>query len=108
MPRRLETDADVDDYGWSAPAAVDPPHEMHQLAQTLVARPRQAQPLRLTADPPRRLGDRHLPVVEADERLEEARRDAGSNRRHSSECGVTRLTNLPRLRAIPAQVTVCY
>jgi hypothetical protein len=46
---------------------------MDELADPLIARPRQSKPLGLPAQPPVDLGDRNARVVEADESFDETR-----------------------------------
>src|SRR5918999_4757470 len=55
---------------------------MDELADSLVTRPGQAETVRLAPDAPAGLGDRNSLAVEADNRLEQSRRDAGSDGRH--------------------------
>src|SRR4029077_2317107 len=85
----------------------DVPRLVHQLANPLVARPRQPQPLRLGTDTTVGLRDRPAPVVEAHDRLDQPSRDP---RRHGDHAEIV----APELSrgcddlAPGLQVTLCY
>src|SRR5947208_5010200 len=80
-------------------ATADAPELVHEHANPLVARPRQAEPPGLGAEPAVHLRDRELRVVDPIERLEEAVRDPRREDQHQPSL---RLTPPPlRLFSVP-------
>ena len=67
-----ERDVDEDARG-RRPHTPQAPRLMDQLADSLIARPRQSEALGLPPHPPVDLGNRDARVVEADERFDETR-----------------------------------
>jgi hypothetical protein len=99
--RRSESEGNVDEDARRGGAAVlaQTARLMDKLADSLVARPRQAKPLRVAPDAPAGLGDRVTAVVVANHRLEQLLPDAGRKRRHSRQCRRTRAVTLRPLCA---------
>src|SRR5689334_15539441 len=76
---------------------------MQELANPLVARPRQPQPLGLSSEPPVQLGEGEARVVDAVEDPEEARGDPRSEGEHAPSV----LEKSSRVCA-RSQVTLCH
>ncbi|HEX2292515.1 MAG TPA: hypothetical protein VHH55_04330, partial [Gaiellaceae bacterium] len=71
--------------GRRAPA--HPPGLVDELTDALVTRPGKPESLCFGPDAPAGLGDRHVSAIEANERLQKARRDPRSDHRHALQCG---------------------
>ncbi len=102
-----DVQSDVDEQRRGGRTAPRSTSCVNEHSNALIARPREAEALRLEADPTVGLGDRHLPIVVSDDRLEQLRRQPRREREHVRIVAVEN----PAGVSTPSrflQVTLCY
>jgi hypothetical protein len=105
---RPDAKSDVGKDAGRRRAAPEPPRLMNEHADALIARPGQAEPVGLAPDPAAGLGDRVRLAVEANDRLEQAGRDARSDGRHASQLLPLEARESVMTPCRWCQVTLCY